>query len=170
MCSEKPLFDPFGVNSVVGFPLRGPWTTKSNGNLSVLLALPYNEFIAKFFEYDGSELRRLKTDIRGFRSYQITDLKKGNIGGTEFHRIRNEVLFVLEGRFDVICEDVFGGKKNFSLMDGGGIYIPSFILHTYKVLSDGRLFVMANTLFDPNDLETHDTYSLDLFRQLQSKY
>jgi hypothetical protein len=43
-----------------------------------------------------------------------------------------------------------------------------FILHAYEVLEEGsNLLIVANTLFNPNNSKTHDTYSIKEFRELQ---
>ncbi len=49
-----------------------------------------------------------------------------------------------------------------------GIWLPHFILHTYEVLVEGtELAVVANTTFDPEDSQTHDTFSAAEFREIQ---
>ena len=49
--------------------------------------------------------------------------------------------------------------------------MPPYILHSYMVLEEGSgLLVLANTLFNPEVKETHDTYSMQAFRELQLSY
>ncbi|QQG46263.1 MAG: WxcM-like domain-containing protein [Candidatus Niyogibacteria bacterium] len=157
------------VRDVMSFSPRGPWDTKSGGKLTVLLALPYNKVIQQFFRYDASELAHVPSDIRGFRSYTVMNLPCGRIGGTEFHHIREEIVFCLNGQILWKCEDVHGSIREDTLNIGDGLWMPPYILHTYEVLQpDSGLIVLANTLFTPDDPQTHDTYSIEEFKKLQS--
>lgn len=150
---------------------RGPWNTKSGGRLNVLFSTPLGEIQDRFFSYEKDELDSLPVDIRGLRIYTVSELPNGKIGGTEWHKIRREIVFCIRGSVQWLCEDVFGNKKVFILDAGKGIFMPPFILHIYAVTEEGsELLVVANTLFVPNDPRTHDTYSTELFSELQREY
>ncbi|MGC9048818.1 MAG: WxcM-like domain-containing protein [Patescibacteria group bacterium] len=119
----------------------------------------------KFFSYNRKELERLarrgvkKDEICGFRIYYITRLKRGAVGGGEFHKLREEILFVISGRAILTFKDCYGGVRVVRLSAKRGVRIPPYILHSYKITEDGTTFlVIANTLFDPEQKETHDTY------------
>lgn len=149
----------------------GPWETKSGGQLEVLFALSLNEVWVKCFGYRDEELDRIPKDIRGLRAYIVRGLPEGGIGGKEFHRIREELVFVLAGSMLWVCEDLFGGRKEFILDPSVGIWMPPFIMHTCTVLEEDSVFlIVANTLFDPDDPRTHDTYSREAFRELQTEH
>jgi|SRR3989344_5011965 len=150
---------------------RGPWTTKSGGKLNVTFALPLQTLQDSYLQYENEELKRVPGDVRGLRVYTVRDLPLGSIGGTEWHRIREEMIFVLEGSVRWMCEDLLGGTKDFALDPSVGVWMPPFIRHTYEVLESGSgLFVVANTLFVPEDPATHDTYSPEEFKKLQEVY
>lgn len=166
---KKPSNKPACVHDILEIASKGPWKTKSDAELIVLFALPYDDLLG-YIKYDESELRQIPEDIRGLRSYSVRGLKNGSMGGMEFHRIRKELLFGLEGLIDVECEDVYRNKRNFRLDSQKGIYIPPFILHTYETIEDAGLLVIANTLFNPDDSRTHDTYPQEVFRKLQEQY
>ncbi len=166
---KKPSCNPLTVESVIEIETKGPWKTKSDAELRVLFAMPHANLL-EFLRYDENELGQLPENIKGLRSYSVRGIRKGNKGGIEFHRIRKELLFGLEGVFNIECEDVYGNKKDFELDSQRGIYIPSFVLHTYKTIEDGGLLVIANTLFNPDDPRTHDSYSQETFRWLQGQY
>ncbi len=149
----------------------GPWTTKSGGELSVFFAFTLGELTENFFRYSEEELRRLPQDIRGLRIYGVRGIPKGRIGGTEFHRIREELVMVLEGKVRWECEDVLGIKVSWNLGRGDGLWMPPYILHTYEALEDGSdLLVLANTLFDPEDPRSYDSYPYHEFVKLQEEY
>ena len=160
--------NPSRVDKIQVLDARGPWQTKSGGKLMVAFTLPFDVVQQRYFAYDQEELKKVPEDIRGLRIYTVRDLPQGPIGGTEFHRIREEIIYGLEGKIKMECEDLFGGKKKFILTPEKGIWMPPFILHTYKMMEEkSGLLVIANTLFNPDDPRTHDTYSLEVFRQLQ---
>ncbi len=158
------------VADIETFPVLGPWTTKSGGALDVLCAFPMGD-VQRYLTYDDAELARIPSDIRGLRLYHIRDLPIGRVGGTEFHRMRIEIAIGLTGVERWECEDLHGGIREFELTPVIGVRIPPFLLHTYTVLVGGSgHLVVANTLFDPDDPRTHDTYSLEAFRELQAQH
>jgi len=161
--------NPVRINDVGNFLVKGPWPTKSGGLLNVLFALPVLEIRNRFFQYDEKELDRIPVDIRGLRVYTVRGLPKGGIGGGEFHRVRSEIIICLAGRVIFGLEDLFGGKLIFPLNATTNVmYIPPFILHTYCTAEENSsLLVIANTLFEPDIPQTHDTYSEEEFRRIQ---
>lgn len=48
------------VHSVVEFHAKGPWKTKSGGELSVAFALPIDTILSQYFRYAASELARVQ--------------------------------------------------------------------------------------------------------------
>jgi hypothetical protein len=156
-----------GVKDIIKLEVKGPWKTKSEAYLSVLFALPY-PIVQSFFDYDQNELQNIPMDIRGLRSYSVKNVLSGKIGGGEFHRVRNEILFATSGIVKVSCVDLTGDKNEFIVDQSYGLYIPPFIMHTYEAIETADLLVIANTLFDPADPLTHDTFGWDVFNKLLS--
>ena len=161
---------PHRVSEVVEFRqtnTRDLFKTKSGGTLAVLFALPF-DLVKNFFDYDHDELAKIPEDIRGLRSYRVEGLPAGQIGGTEFHRIRQEIVFGLGGRVRWECRDLFGEIREFILTPENGLYMPPTILHTYHVEEGGSgLGIICNTLFPlPADEATNDTYSQEKFETL----
>jgi dTDP-4-dehydrorhamnose 3,5-epimerase-like enzyme len=136
-----------------------------------LFGIDFNTLNENYFKYEKSEIERMPHEIRGLRSYSVSELEKDRIGANEWHRIRNELVFMTEGSAEWICEDLYGNKKIYNLSDAQGVWTPPFIMHTYKTTSEKNgILVIANTLFDPNNPKTHDSYSLADFLKLQSLY
>jgi dTDP-4-dehydrorhamnose 3,5-epimerase-like enzyme len=168
---EKPNYTVPTVSAVQTIKSKGPWGTKSGGNLNVLFGFDINTLNEKYFKYEKSEIERIPQEIRGLRSYSVSELEKDRVGANEWHRIRNELVFMTEGSAEWICEDLYGNKKNYKLDTNHGIWTPPFIMHTYKTTSEKNgILVIANTLFDPNNPKTHDSYSFEEFHKLQSQY
>ncbi len=168
---KKPLSYPYSIDSVIEIETEGQLKLSFAMTYdSLLLFTSTHDSLVKFLRYDEDELRLLQRDIKGLRSYPVRDLQEGSKGGMKFHRIRKELIFSLDGVFNIKCEDVYGNKRDFRLDSHAGIYIPPFVLHTYKTIEDGELLVIANTLFNPSDLRTQDSYSQKMFRKLQEQY
>jgi dTDP-4-dehydrorhamnose 3,5-epimerase-like enzyme len=101
----------------------------------------------------------------------VSNIPKGSIGAREVHKVRHELAFVLDGSVRWTCEDVYGNVKECILDKTTAIWTPPYVLHTYEALEENsRILVIANTLFDPNDPRTHDSYSETEFRELQAEY
>ncbi|MEK7116730.1 MAG: WxcM-like domain-containing protein [Patescibacteria group bacterium] len=145
----------------------GPWKSKSGGNLNVHFRLPL-ETLMDYLTYNEKELKEIPEDIRGIRVYSVRDMPKNGIGGNEFHRIRKEIFVVINGTLECVCEDLFSNISIFKLSNGMGVRIPPFIMHTFQALEENTGFlVMVNTLFNPDDPKTHDTYSRGVFEELK---
>jgi hypothetical protein len=160
------------VDSIRTIETRGPWKSKSGGELNVLFGLPQDE-VLQFLDYDNYGFRTLEDqtgiNIRGLRTYNVSNIPKDSIGGMEWHGIRTEIVTALGGSALWQCEDFFGKEEEFVLDSKKSVMMPPGILHTYVALEDDtRLQVVCNTLFDPSDSRTHDTYSQDDFRRIQS--
>jgi hypothetical protein len=169
--TDKPSFSAPTISDVRQLQRNDTWHTKSNGELGVLFNINFTDLHKIYLHYEKSELAKLPRDIRGLRSYTVTGLKKQSVGANEWHRIRNELVFATKGRVKWSCEDVFGSKLEYELDEKSGVWTPPFILHAYEALEDdSELLVIANTLFFPEDPLTHDTYDLQSFRFLQTKY
>jgi hypothetical protein len=160
-------------------PFRpGPFKTKSGGELVVDYAFPPEIGIAvlgRFANYDPVEAARIPRAMISDRQYGVIKLPKGNkadktiFGGTEFHRIREEIVMCVGGKVLWTCEDAFGEKREDILLPGIAVWMPPFVLHTYQSLARGsRLRVRCNTLLYPDDPGTSDTYSEEIFRKLQA--
>jgi dTDP-4-dehydrorhamnose 3,5-epimerase-like enzyme len=168
---QKPNYPVALIDEIVTLPGKGPWNSKSGGQLNVLFGLPLADIEGRFFSYRDEELKQLSQDVRGLRSYSVSNIPKGTIGANEWHRLRNELVFAIEGTVVWMCEDVWGNKKSITLDGGTGVWVPPFILHSYQAQTqNSRLLVIANTLFMPDDPQTHDTYSAEDFRMLQGQY
>jgi dTDP-4-dehydrorhamnose 3,5-epimerase-like enzyme len=139
--------------------------------LNVLLALPQEE-VETFLDYGDPEFdaihRETGVNIRGLRTYNVSEIPKGSVGGMEWHGIRTEIVSAIGGQALWQCVDIDGNETEFVLDGKKSVLMPPGILHTYVALEENtRLQVVCNTLFDPEDPRTHDTYSTDLFKSLQ---
>lgn len=167
---NKPSHEVATIADVRTIKSNGPWQTKSKGQLNVLFGINYDTLQNKYFHYEESEMKKIPHDIRGLRSYSVDGLQKGSIGANEWHRLRNELVFVIKGKVKWTCEDINGNKSIHILDQTSGIWVPPFILHTYESMEDdSELLVVANTLFIPDEPATHDTFTSSDYHLLQIK-
>lgn len=152
------------IDDVTFVEFKGPWRTKSDGELNVLLALT-QAALKTFLHHESTD--QSPVDTHGLRIYKVSDLSKGSVGANEWHRIRNEYTFVTKGVVSWRLQDKNNEYIEYTLTpSNGGIIIPHHIMHTYKALEDDtEIVVIANTLFNPEDASTHDTYPFDTFSQ-----
>jgi hypothetical protein len=154
------------IEQIVSHRETGPWTTKSNAQLTVQMKMPVGDYLS----YDKDELARIPEDIRGIRIYSVLGMPEGSVGGKEFHRVRQEIIMVRAGTLKCVCEDLLGNKRVCLLGPGNGVQLTPFILHTLISVENGTdLLVLANTLFNPDDPRTHDTYSAEEFERLKGE-
>lgn len=157
------------IDDVIKIEGQGPWQTKSGGQLNMLFQLKLDFILNHYLSYDESEAHKLPRDIRGLRAYSVRGIVKNHIGAGEWHKLRTELVFILNGAASWRCEDSSGKKKVIYLKQGVGVLTPPYILHTYKALEDEVwLLVIASTLFNADDKQTQDTYSKETFMQLNS--
>lgn len=155
------------VNEIIVTEAGGEWVTKSGGLLNVLFKLDYS-LVERLLTYDSKELATIPQDIRGLRSYRVKQIPLGAIGANEWHKVRNEVVFAPQGRIKWTCQDAYGGVSEYILDGTQVVFTPHHILHRYESLdNNSSIAVLANTLFDPNDPATQDSYSQEQFTQLQ---
>jgi len=190
---------PLSVEHALVYDCAGPWKTKADAQLRVAIAMPFhrngnhprdffppaNIYADEFFEVDRREERLLMGKVRethpgaghsikGNRFYYQTGLQKGKKLGGEFHRLRKEIIFPMQGSLNAEIEDIYGGKKEFELNTGSALYLPPFLLHSFEVQEDCILGISSNTMFILHDGEEEifvpDTYSRESFKELQKRY
>ena len=143
------------IEDVVAEMGGGPWRTKSGGELMVPTVLAFEE--ARRFlgeeEVEGGV-------GKGLRVYVVGGLQKGVWGGGEFHKVRWEKVMCVSGKVLWKVRDVYGDEADIEMTPGSAVYVPPWVLHSYTAQEDGAcLVVMANTLFDPGNRDSWDTYS-----------
>lgn len=169
MNTDLPL-NPPGVNDVRESRLTGPWPSKSGGDLHVAFALPHIQAMG-LLDYDPTELARIPVEMRGLRLWTVSDIPAGGIVGTQFHRLRTEISFVVKGRCHWLFEDLYGATRVVAWAPDLVLSMPPFVLHTMVCEEAGTTLVtFANTLYVPDDSRTHDTYSTNVFRDLRDRF
>lgn len=164
--------DPASVEEIYCWPHKGPWASKSGGDLWLLAQFGLQTF-QNFFNYDPVELARFPVDIRGYRQYIVDGIPTGSLGGQHFHRVRQSLVQVLSGRILFRFEDVYGNKRSVVLEPNIILLIPPFMYVTYEAAWAGSIFSMTvNTLYlEGRHLHgCRDQYTEREFRELQQEF
>ena len=158
--------NPPTVADVRELRASGPWPSKSGGDLSVPVMLSHAE-TTRFFDYDPVELERIGVDIRGVRVFFVAGAPASGVAGNQFHRLRTEIEFVVEGSVRWELEDLYGATRDVVATRDRVLYIPPFILHRATFTAGSALATLTNTVYVRDDPRTHDTYPAEMFRALQ---
>jgi dTDP-4-dehydrorhamnose 3,5-epimerase-like enzyme len=169
--TDIPTTKPPTVEDAMAFESKlGPWATKSGGELTVLFAFN-KDVLSRMFQVEQHELDLVPELELGIRAFQSTGLETGTIGGKHFHRIKQEVITITKGSAEFTLEDVYGNVRTITIdKRTPGLYIPPFVMHTYKVLEPATLIGVSNTLYNADVPATHDTYEDETFQLLQDHF
>ena len=176
MLKNLPLPQVFpSVKDVKRLPPTGPWPSKSGGELIVRFGQPLtvsgetSGLNESFFVYPREELAIIPAEMRGLRFYHVRGIPKHGVGGNEFHRLRHELFLATDGALLMDCEDLHGEQEEFRLEPNDyGVWIPPFIMHTVIAREPNSGFlVVCNTLFEPNNPASHDSYPVEEFNHLR---
>lgn len=129
-----------------------------------------------------SESKRLPPDSLGLRVSQNFRLVKGNKSKKVFHRVGLTKMEIQLGSVCLRAEDYLGNKTEFILESGDGIWIPSYILYDYEIITTVKLSRIEKVFFEEAQLiiissvlkinkdQLIDLYSQHEFRELQKEY
>jgi len=85
----------------------------------------------------------------------------GTVRGNHYHKESHELVFILEGKAEVVLRDVNNAAdtEKVTLRAGEGIEIDTFVLHTMRYLTDTVQISLLDRAFDPSspDLHTMDS-------------
>lgn len=161
----SPLLEQ--VQSIAG---EGPYSTKAKATLWKLLELTPEVCAEDFLQWQHPANAASEPNIRGFRLYTVLEQAADSIGGTEFHRQRQEMVYGVAGEFEWVCEDLRGNRSTHTIKPGTGVWMPPFILHTFTArVSGSGLLVACNTRYNASDPSTFDTFSAEVFASLQQQ-
>ena len=63
-------------------------------------------------------------------------IKKGMKGGLQYHRLKDEAVYILEGKMIVRFEDKNGSITNKTLLPGDFVHFPNLSIHQEEALED----------------------------------
>jgi uncharacterized cupin superfamily protein len=108
------------------------------------LLLPQGE-LAQF--YDGDD---------GIRYMAMIELRPGKSRGNHYHKIKREFVYILEGKTELIVEDVGNQQRASILMETGDLaVIETLIAHVLRPLEAGRAIEFSPARFDVADIQRY---------------
>lgn len=110
-----------------------------------------------------SDLRGSITGLVNFGEWREFNLVKSNAGvsrGNHYHKQTEEGFIILEGRIQVVCQEVLSGIKQTHEVTSGDVFIISkMVCHQFIVIEPS---VWINFLSEPMDSQNPDFYRLDI--------
>jgi quercetin dioxygenase-like cupin family protein len=106
------------------------------------LILPQGE-LANFYDADD-----------GLRYAALIEMRIGSIRGNHVHRVKEELIYVISGRLELVVQEMpEGGRATLELVPGDLAFIATGIAHAIKPLESGLAMEFSKARFDPADVE-----------------
>ena len=81
------------------------------------------------------------------------ELRPGTARGNHYHKVKEELIYVLRGRFLLLLEDVeTKARAEIPMAAGEWVQIPPLIAHTISVLEAGEAVEASKARFDHADI------------------
>jgi len=81
-------------------------------------------------------------------------MKVGAVRGNHVHRVKEELVYVLSGRLELVVQEIPGGERvTLELGPGDLVFISTGIAHALKPLEAGTAIEFSKARFDPSDVQ-----------------
>ncbi len=108
------------------------------------LALPQGE-LAQFYDSD-----------RGIRYMAFIELLPGKPRGNHYHRAKEELLYIITGRIELVLEDVETKARETAILEPGDLaVIQTGIAHALRPVEKGSAIEFSPTRFDLADIQRY---------------
>ena len=98
------------------------------------------------------ELAQLHDSDQALHYLAAIELREGKVRGNHYHKIREELVYLLSGELVLSVEDIETHRRASVSMRGGDyVVIQSGVAHAMKPLSAGVALEFAAARFDPGD-------------------
>jgi mannose-6-phosphate isomerase-like protein (cupin superfamily) len=99
------------------------------------------------------ELAQVHDGEPGIRYLACIALLPGAIRGNHYHKIKNEYLYIISGRVQLVVQDLASGQReSMSLESGDLVFIPVSIAHAFRTLEQGQGIEFSTAEFDRSDV------------------
>jgi quercetin dioxygenase-like cupin family protein len=106
------------------------------------LILPQGE-LANFYDAD-----------EGLRYGALVEMRVGSIRGNHVHRVKEELIYVISGRLELVVQQMPEGERAaLELVAGDLVFIATGIAHAIKPLESGLAMEFSKVRFDPTDVQ-----------------
>jgi len=106
------------------------------------LILPQGE-LANFYDAD-----------EGLRYGALIEMRVGSIRGNHVHRVKEELIYVISGRLELVVQQMPEGERvSLELVAGDLAFIATGIAHAIQPLESGLAMEFSKVRFDPTDVQ-----------------
>jgi len=106
------------------------------------LILPQGE-LANFYDAD-----------EGLRYAALIEMRVGSIRGNHVHRVKEELIYVISGRLELVVQEIPAGERaTLELVAGDLALISTGIAHAIRPLESGLAMEFSKARFDPDDVQ-----------------
>ena len=99
------------------------------------------------------ELAQVHDGEPGIRYLAYIELVDGAVRGNHFHKAKNESLYIIRGRIELVVEDASAGQReSLSLESGDLVFIPVPIAHAFRTVEPGHALEFSTTVYDRSDV------------------
>jgi mannose-6-phosphate isomerase-like protein (cupin superfamily) len=99
------------------------------------------------------ELAQLYDSEEGIRYIAAIELRAGGIRGNHYHKVKEELLYMIEGELLLVVEDPEShARASIPLRRGDLAFIRTGIAHALQPAGPGRAIEFSAARFDPSDI------------------
>jgi quercetin dioxygenase-like cupin family protein len=100
------------------------------------------------------ELSNIYDAEEGLRYAALIEMRVGTVRGNHVHRVKEELVYVISGRLELIVQESSQGEVlRLELRPGDLAFIATGIAHAIKPLEAGLAIEFSKARFDPADSE-----------------
>jgi quercetin dioxygenase-like cupin family protein len=100
------------------------------------------------------ELANIYDSEDGLRYAALIEMKVGSVRGNHVHRVKEELVYVISGKLELVVQEIPEGEKvTLDLRPGDLIFISTGIAHALKPLESGMAIEFSKARFDPSDVQ-----------------
>jgi hypothetical protein len=99
------------------------------------------------------ELAQIHNSDEGIRYMAVIELCLDSLRGNHFHKVKNELIYVIEGELAITVEDIKSKEQALVvLLEGGLVRIQTEVAHVLRTVMPGRAIEYSSAIFDPADI------------------
>src|SRR4051812_47083777 len=100
------------------------------------------------------ELANIYDADEGLRYAALIEMRVGAVRGNHVHRVKEELVYVISGRLELVVQEIAGGERvTVELAAGDLAIIATGVAHAIKPLESGMAIEFSKARFDPADVE-----------------
>lgn len=99
------------------------------------------------------ELAQVHDGEPGLRYLAYIELVDGSIRGNHFHKEKNEYIYIIRGRIELVVKDTSTDQRESMILESGDlVYISVPIVHAFRTIESGHAIEYSATAYDRSDV------------------